>query len=203
MRSIWLLPDREQTGCVPAIENETISVIHELINVRELPPEFILGIPEEVFRSKQESFFLFAQYAKLKSGSNIFCLSAPSGKDVSKRAVVTSNFQILKAGEVPNLKLDVPLGISAQEQRWIKDIISINETSNLELLKPINIMLKAIKENKHLSTFSSEKLTLARNKPEWMPQKKSPLRCSKQSYKTHFFIIISFIIAAATLFFNE
>lgn len=172
MRSIWLLPDRSQTGRIQAVEDENTSSLHELISLKELPPEFVLGIPEEIYRSKPGELLLFAQFAFLASGSRIFCLSAPAGRDISGRIVSISNLQFLGEGEEPNLTPAPPKNLPNEDRKIINQIYSGRKENNSDLYESVNKMLVAVKQVKNARSFSSETLTLARNKPDWMPQKK-------------------------------
>lgn len=207
MRSIWLLPDREQTGVINAIENEHFSVVHELINVKDIPPELVLGIPEEVFRSKPDEYFLFAQFAKLQSGAGVFCLSAPSGKDASGRIVAISNLQLLDSGEMPSLKPEIPKNVNSQDLVWLEKIISTDGIENRELRKSIQVMLDAIKTSGRAKSFSSEALTLARNKPDWMPEKKNSKdiaykSCGPKMLFVFFLIVLSVAVCLWSLYFH-
>lgn len=172
MRSIWLLPDRDQTGRIQAVEDERTYSLHELISLKELPPAFVLGIPEEIYRSKSGEFFLFAQFVFLASGSRVFCLSAPAGRDISGRMVSISNLQFLEEGEEPSLKFLAPKILPNEDKKIINTISLGQKENNLELFGAVNKMLEAVKQAKNARSFSSEALILARNKPDWMPQKK-------------------------------
>lgn len=200
MRSIWLLPDRDQTGRIQAVEDECTYSLHELISLKELPPAFILGIPEEIYRSKSGEFFLFAQFVFLTSGSRVFCLSAPAGRDISGRIVSISNLQFLEEGEEPNLKFFAPTIISSEDKRIINKISAGQKENNLELFGTVNKMLEAVKQAKKARSFSSETLILARNRPDWMPQKKR-LELSEIEYKKVIWLIFLFILFTAAFYF--
>lgn len=198
MRSIWLLPDRDQTGSIQAVENEQTYNLHEVISLKELPPELVLGIPEEIYRSKSGEFFLFAQFVFLGSGSRVFCLSAPAGRDISGRIVSISNIQFLEEGEEPNLKFLAPKTLPNEDKKIINTINSGQKENNLDLFGAVNKMLAAVKQAKNARSFSSETLILARNKPDWMPQKKR-LTISEVEYKK--VIWLTFLLILFAMFF--
>jgi len=200
MRSIWLLPDRDQTGRIQAVEDESIYSLHELISLKELPPAFVLGIPEEIYRSKSGEFFLFAQFIFLASGSRVFCLSAPAGRDISGRIVSMSNLQFLEEGEEPNLKFLAPKILPNEDKKIINTIFSGQKENNLELFGAVNKMLEAVKQARNARSFSSEPLILARNKPDWMPQKKR-LELSEIEYKKVIWLIFLFILFTVVFYF--
>ncbi|MBC6558563.1 hypothetical protein TH59_08215 [Pantoea ananatis] len=199
MRCIWLLPDRTQTGCIRALEGGTIHNLHEHIDLSVLPPELILGIPEELFRTKLELNFLFGQFTILNSGERIFCISAPAGRDISGRIVSISNLQILGEKEEPTLKFSVPSNISNEDREIITENFASQNENYLKKLDPIKKMLNAVMLEKKTRSFSSETLISASNKPEWMPQKKKPYQDGVISKKN--ITLLIFLIAIAVLFY--
>ncbi|MBN3183032.1 hypothetical protein H5A18_14105 [Pectobacterium brasiliense] len=172
MRSIWLLPDRKQTGCVSALENGITHNLHELIDLSILPPELILGIPEELFRTKLEQDFLFGQFVILTSGERIFCISAPAGRDISGRIVSISNLQILGRKEEASLNFSVPSNTSEEDVKIINEVFVNKKNDSFKKFESINLMLDAVMAVKRARSFASETLIQSSNKPEWMPQKK-------------------------------
>lgn len=167
MRNVWLLADRAQSGQITAIEGSTVSTISELLPLSDLPPELVLGVPEELSRGKAGQFFVFGQYAHLPSGSHVFCLSAPTGEDIAGRTVFTTNLQILSTGERPDLPPVTCNGIPPAEQAWVNRIVTGDE----EIYAPVQQMLEAV-EGQRARSYSSERLVSAHFKPEWMPSKK-------------------------------
>lgn len=167
MRNFWLLADRAQSGHITAIEGDTVSTISELLSLSDLPPELVLGVPEEVSKANSGQFFIFGQYAHLASGHHVFCLSAPTGEDIAGRTVFTTNLQILGAGELPNLPPEPCNGIPHAEQAWVNRIVAGGE----EVYAPVQQMLEAVQARRARS-YSSERLVSAHFKPEWMPSKK-------------------------------
>lgn len=200
MRSIWLLPDRKQTGCISALENGVTHKLHELIDLSTLPPELILGIPEELFRTKLDHDFLFGQFVILTSSERIFCISAPAGKDISGRIVSISNLQILGRKEEANLNFSVPSNTSEEDVKIINEVFVNQKNDSLKKLESINLMLDAVMVVKKARSFASETLILSSNKPEWMPQKK----------KTHlneiignkYILLLIFFMVIATVFYS-
>ena len=189
MRSIWLIPDRQQTGVVYAIENGKRLLIHELIDVKTLPLELVLGIPEEIFRAKEENYFLFAQFARIEDEKSIFCLSAPAGNDKDGRKVSITNIQILEGNEKPILSPKIPNDCTLLDDIDKKELEKMvseidNDTSSND---SIHRMLKAIQSNVRAKSFASEDLIVATNKPDWMPKK-------KESYFIILKILLVFII---------
>ncbi|HHQ6722808.1 TPA: hypothetical protein ACSTNG_002582 [Serratia fonticola] len=196
MRCIWLLPDRKQSGCISALEDGITYNLHELIDLSALPPELILGIPEELFRTKIELNFLFGQFMILNSGERIFCISAPAGRDISGRIVSISNLQILGRKEEPNLNFSAPLNTSDEDGEIIRDVFVKKSNDSLKKLEPINRMLKAVILVKKARSFASETLTVSSNKPGWMPQKKKTYLIGK----IYIILLIFFIAITAMLY---
>ncbi|WP_447876538.1 hypothetical protein [Serratia fonticola] len=199
MRCIWLLPDRTQTGCISALEDGITHNLHELIDLSALPPELILGIPEELFRTKIEWDFLFGQLMILNSDERIFCISAPAGRDISGRIVSISNLQILGEKEEPNLDFSVPLNTSNEDCEIIREAFVSKSNDYLKKIEPINRMLKAVMLEKKARSFASETLAVSSNKPEWMPQKKKTY-LNNVIGKTYIILLIFFIAIAAVLY---
>ncbi|WP_144244726.1 hypothetical protein [Pluralibacter gergoviae] len=198
MRSIWLLPDRKQTGCVIALENGVNHNLHELIDLSTLPRELTLGIPEELFRKKSNHDFLFGQFVILASGERIFCISAPAGKDISGRIVSISNLQILDKKEKANLSFSVPPNTPLEDEKIINEVFINEENFSIKKFEPIKLMLDAVAVVKRARSFSSEKLVLSSNKPEWMPQKKNHLNIVINN--KYIFLLILFMIIAIVLY---
>ncbi|QET55306.1 hypothetical protein FOB25_02210 [Citrobacter portucalensis] len=199
MRSIWLLPDRKQTGCVIALENGVNHNLHELIDLSTLPPELILGIPEELFRKKLDHGFLFGQFVILTSGERIFCISAPAGKDISGRTVSISNLQILDKNEEANLIFSLPSNTTREDEKIINEVFVNKGSDFLKKFEPINLMLNAVAVVKRARSFSSETLVLSSNKPEWMPQKKKTHLSMLISNK-YIFLLILFMVMTIVLY---
>ncbi len=201
MRSIWLLPDRKQTGCVSALENGMTHNIHEIIDLSILPPELILGIPEELFRTKLGHDFLFGQFVILTSGERIFCISAPAGRDMSDRIVSISNLQILGRNEEANLNFSLPPNTPKEDEKIINEVFINKDNDSLKKFKPIHLMLDAVGVAKRARSFSSETLIYASNKPEWMPQKKKARLIGAIDKK--YIILMIFLIVIATVLYSR
>lgn len=168
MRNLWILPDRNQDGMSPTLENEHIHPISEIVKLQDFPPELVLGIPEEILRANSENLFIYGQFAKLATGGTAFCLSIPAGKDISGRKVFISNLQILASGEHPEVPPSPPANTPRQEREWVDQLVN----GAPSLYAPIRSMLRATTINMHAKTFSSELLFTTRYKPDWMPKKK-------------------------------
>lgn len=198
-KNVWLLPDRKQSGRVQAIQDGRIEDAHKLINLSELPSALILGIPEEIFRKNSGRFFIFSQFAILESGVRIFCISAPAGKDISGRMVAISNLQYLEHEEEPNLIPPSPISIGKEDEMAINRNIEHCQ-KNPEILSSTREMLTAAKKsrNKRRRTFSSEELSFAADKPDWMPQKKN-----KKIKIFQLIFLLFFLIILLTLFLQK
>jgi hypothetical protein len=172
MRNLWLLPDREQSGAICVFENDEITFLHETVNLAELPPALVLGIPEELLIENQESDFLFGQFFRLKN-LDIFCCSGRAGKDISGRTVVVTNMQMLRKGEIPRVPPEFNSKASNDYVFFMKAITDIFLDTQCESSKNILHMLTVVNNNIRLNSFSSERLSRAISKPDWMPSKKN------------------------------
>lgn len=174
MKNIWIIPDRHQNGLTYAIDAETIAPLTELVNVKRIPPELVIGIPEEILRKNSDIGFLYAQCAKLLTDSNqaegyAFCISTPAGTDRSGRIVCITNLQILDSAESPTLPPERPSGFPHDLIIWTEGFDDIQSGT----YRPVFQMLEARCKRSSLRSFSSERLRNSRFTPDWMPQKKS------------------------------
>lgn len=193
MRNLWLLADRTQRGSIQVLEEDKpINEIQNAINLEKLPLEFVIGIPEEVLRKKSGNFFLFGQYIRLKN-EDIFCLSAPAGRDISNRIVVISNIQILDKKEKPTLEPQPPSNVKGEDKEHIEKILGCTDSEK----EAVSKMLKAVDEHIGRHSFSSEKLYSSKYKHQWMPRqwipKKKPIKYYKLLLIIIFIIFIIFI----------
>lgn len=168
MRNIWLIPDREQDGLTRSIEDERISSLNELIDLKLLPPVLVLGIPEEISRAHSNGKFIYAQFVTLKNLDRVFCLSAPAGTDRSGRMVFITNLQILTPTEEPAIPPKRPSNFPTDLNPWVEQF-SNTKSSEYE---PVYKMLEACRHNAWKKSFSSERLQKSKFMPDWMPQKK-------------------------------
>lgn len=168
MRNLWLLPDRHQDGLARTVENNRVASLNDLLDLRMLPPELVLGIPEEVVRRNDKDNHVFGQYAKLPSGAHAFCLSCAAGEDVSGRTVFITNLQILSLGEAPQIPPRLPLGLPPEEGRFAQELCM----RTAAVYRPIQEMLEAVSNLPLAKTFASERLLHTRFKPDWVPKKK-------------------------------
>lgn len=168
MRSLWLLPDRGQEGMSYTVEGLSTKPIDELVDLKTLPPELTLGIPEELSRAHQDSPFIYGQFAKIAEGQSLFCISTAAGKDISGRQVFLTNLQILSMGEKPVIPPPSPQNIGEAECVWLEKLLSTDHNS----FEPIHRMLEAVASNQYARSFASEVLFSTKYKPDWMPKKK-------------------------------
>lgn len=189
MRNLWLLADRTQRGSIQVLEEDKpINEIQNAINLEKLPLEFVIGIPEEVLRKKSGDFFLFGQYIRLRN-EDIFCLSAPAGRDISNRIVVISNIQILDKKEKPTLEPQPPSNVKGEDKEHIEKILGCTDSEK----EAVSKMLKAVDEHLGYNSFSSERLYSSKYKHQWMPKKK-PIKYYK------LLLVIIFIVFIISIF---
>ncbi|WP_139220704.1 hypothetical protein [Ectopseudomonas composti] len=165
MRSLWLLPDTEQSGVIQALEGADIGPVHERIDLNLLPPCFVLGIPESVLRENPSDKFAYAQYARLADGMSVFACSMRSGRDRGGRTVMLTNLQYLDGSENAIFPPELNCNAGAEIFGYMSNFESMDDGSK----RNIELMLKAVRLGARASTFSSEKLLKAVNKPDWMP----------------------------------
>lgn len=167
---MWILPDRKQRGPRVIKNGVLYDQLISAIDVNTLPPELILGIPTELFKSNPQSGLMFAQYARCKSYS-IFSVSIASGKDKSGRGVYLTNLQVLDNDELPVLQeLKCPEECIDELGEMEKIRRMFNENSS-ESMKPVVEMLKAVDVLQGVRTFCSHDLYSSANEPNWMPRR--------------------------------
>jgi hypothetical protein len=171
MRSLWILPDRAQSGDLLIQEGDEVKRLTEVIQLATLPPSLTLGIPEEILRRNAYEDFVYAQYVKLEDSSSIFCVSLNCGTDRTQRTVTLTNLQILEFGESPVyppplIEHDDPLVMNSLN----KLRIPFAAQGNVAATK-VQVMLAAVENERWNKSFGSERLVTTTNKPDWMPQR--------------------------------
>ena len=172
MRNLWLIPDREQEGEISVLEGEKISLLHETLPLKKLPPALSFGIPKELLLKNLSNNFIYAQFGRLKNGQNIFARSIRAGQDRSGRTVTLTELQILEKGESPKISVQVNANASDELQHFMLKMKNILSDPDNISRKKIDEMLNATKREQRPVTFSSELLTESVNKPDWTPRKK-------------------------------
>lgn len=168
MRNIWLLPDTEQTGEIKALENESLTPLHEAIDLGLLPKFFVLGIPESIVRENQDPDFMYAQYARIEDGKSVFSCSKRAGIDKSGRTIVLTNLQIINSGEHAIFPPPASVGVSQE----IKNYMESFENKDASSVSDITLMLNAVDSSAGLKSFASARSVHAVNKPQWVPPRK-------------------------------
>lgn len=198
MRNIWLMPDREQDGMAYAIDGERVAPFNEIIDLKTLPPELVIGIPEEILRRNNDKNFIYAQLAKLrnnldKDGNYVFCLSSPAGYDKSGRVVFITNVQILSPIDDPIIPPKRPSGFPSNLDIWAERF----DDTESSAYDPVFQMLDARLNNPSAKSFSSERLQKSRFTPDWMPQKKNIRTPSVFIYSIILILFLSIILIVA------
>lgn len=198
MRNIWLIPDREQDGQAYAIDGDRIAPLNEILNLKLLPPELVIGIPEEIIRENHGRNFIFAQLAKLKNDENYsdewaFCLSSPAGIDKSGRVIFITNLQIISKNEEPTIPPPRPSNFPSDLNILAKQF----DDERSSAYYPVKKMINARNENPIAKSFASEMIKKSRFTPDWMPKKNLLLNSlikkkGDNSYSS--IVIVSFLI---------
>lgn len=189
MRSIWILPDRNQSGEMQVHEEGLTTRLCDALDLSRLPPSLVLGIPEEVLRHSPNDECVYAQLAKMGS-SVIFCLSVVCGRDKTGRMVTLTNIQVLNEDEWPQLP---PLPFDPSDPQIVERLSSLESHFTLPedpINRKVKEMLDAARTFQSLKTFSSDRLISSANKPDWMPARTRSL-----SQSNAFFLIAAIIIA--------
>jgi hypothetical protein len=172
MRSLWILPDRDQSGELMVNEDGGLKKLTDAINITSLPAALTLGIPEEILRCDHGEDVVYAQYARL-SGQALFCVSMRCGNDRAQRTVTLTNIQVLASDEAPSLP---PPSFSSQDSVVAEKLAKMQRhfaDRDDSVAKKVNSMLIAASKLPTFKTFASEPLVTTTNKPDWMPPKRN------------------------------
>ncbi|MEJ5991964.1 hypothetical protein WG902_18310 [Ramlibacter sp. PS3R-8] len=173
MRSIWLLPDREQAGIIRVATPEGIVNLGAAFDVTTLPAAIVLGVPEPVLRENISSDFLFAQFARMAGGTAVFCLSRRAGQDVKGRTVCITNLQLLDDGEAPAIPPPVPrISLSEEDSKAVNALRARLAAPASASAEVVQELLNAVRLHRWASTFASADTPRNANPYSWTPKKK-------------------------------
>ena len=172
-RCLWLLPDRTQSGRVMAVESDEVVPVEQAIDILQLPPALVLGVPESVLREHSEPGYLFGQLARLKDGRFIYCVSGRAGTDVGGRTVCMTSVQFLD-GDV-NPVIPEPPGpscVSSDDWKFAEAICLALRQPETPGVREIRAMMDVARTGR-FSTLASIDVPRNANQHEWTPGKKN------------------------------
>jgi hypothetical protein len=172
---IWVLPNRNQSGEEDAIKGGTKLNLSAAIDVKSLPKEIVIGIPEDVLARYPNDDLIFAQYCRQSNGTqkqDIFTLSVTCGVDLSGRTVYLTLLQILLPGcemiTFPSVET-----LSKEERSKANEILTRFSRSNDKWVRSIKKMLVTVKKKPNVKSFANVPVTMSAFPPEWTPHRKS------------------------------
>jgi len=171
-RALWILPDREQRGELEIIERGARQKLSEALDVKTLPQELVLGIPESVLASSADKGLVFAQYVRQpEKRRDVFALSVRCGTDRSGRTVYLTGLQILPSGARPVLLPEEP-ALPEEEQRARGDLVTRFASDTDPWAAAARVMLTAAEREQGLRSFASLPVPQSYFPPDWTPHKK-------------------------------
>lgn len=174
-RLLWVLPHRSQSGDEEVVEDGKYLLLLDAINVRTLPKEIILGIPEEVLRRYPSEDVIFAQFAKQpEQDRDVFTVSVPCGYDKGGRRVYLTALTLLTMRQPMLRSMD-----------WILPAADALPDEDLECARRLRERLRRSNVDDHWASSVAEMLKAAQcgyyrsfcnvhlkstlHRPQWMP----------------------------------
>lgn len=177
MRSLWILPDRNQLGDLDVIEDDQRRKLSDVIDVGSVPLELTLGIPESVLEAQMNPHLIYAQFVRLGptraealGADAIFALSVRCGKDKTNRTVVLTLIQLLAAEDKPNL---LPSALLPEPEHNVWSELQSRFRSNDggdRFVQYVDRMLEAVESHQSLKSFVSLDIPRTVHRPEWEPR---------------------------------
>lgn len=176
-RSLWILPDREQTGDLEVVESGRRHKLREALNVSALPRVLTLGVPEPVLQEYPDANLVYAQYVRSDSSEqSIFAISVRCGKDKSGRTVHLTGLLFLPPYQIPELPPDDP-ALPEEERQTLNDLHRrFNSMDVTDIwMESIRRMQRAIGNKPSLRSFANVYSASIYHQPEWVPNHKKKL----------------------------
>jgi len=174
MSSCWLLPDTRQSGEIRAFRDGAYVTLEEGLDIslRDLPACFALGVPESILEANTNPEFVYAQYARLASGVDLFACSTRAGNDVAGRTVVLTYLQRVNRGGVVSVLAESLPDTTPALYAAMSRLVECLSPAALSRRVNVQTMLHAARHDRY-STYASESGDRVLNRPEWTPKKKA------------------------------
>ena len=165
---IWILPDRSQSGDHTAVRQGRKEKLSKIMDVRKLPRELVLGVPEELIRKYGSDDPIFAQLVRDEK-QQYLNISTCCGKDKEGRVVHLTFLDISNLRD--ETALDLPTqGLPDEPSRRAETIQQRIEQNSDKWVRGIKEMLKAAQANRYFRYLSNIETPKAHFPPEWTPQ---------------------------------
>lgn len=195
MNSFWLIPDYSQSGTVVCVLNGAVSPLHKALPLAAIPPELILGIPEELLIQYPDQDFVFTQFCRGRNGESYFACSIRAGVDVSGRTVTLTNLQCLAPGETPATPPPVDAALQGEAESAMRRLVYLLAHPTPQRDK-MHAMLEALEALPRFTSFASDTLRKSAHRPQWMPDTAK----KKVSKRTLSLIVISIFFLLGVVF---
>lgn len=166
---IWILPDRSQSGELDVISRGSKCGLCEAIDVRRLPRELVLGVPEELIREYGPNAPIYAQLIR-KEEQQFFSLSTCCGLDEEGRIVHLTHLEIGSLADEPVLGWPTE-GLPEESSKRAADIIQRIEQRTDRWACGIREMLRVAHNKKYIKSFANVETPRSQFLPDWTPQK--------------------------------
>ncbi len=175
-RDYWILPDHGQTGDLVVIHGGMRRRLLDVIDVRSLPPQLVLGVPEGLLTAEPDEDVLYGEYVRREAGEpDLFAVSCPCGTDLDERMVHLTFLQEVMASDRPHIP-PPPRELLSPGQAGVAARLRQRYCNPKDpWMKAVHEMLEAVEHSPGCRAFASVRVRALRFKPDWTPPKKVPV----------------------------
>jgi hypothetical protein len=166
---LWILPDRRQSDELNVIWRGSKYRLSEVIDVRKLPRELVLGVPEELVIKYGPGKLIYAQLIR-EDREQFLSLSSCCGVDKEGRIVHLTYLEVTALSDKP--VLDWPTeGLPEECSTQATDIKKRIELRTDIWARGIWRMLRVADRTRSIRSFANIETRKAQFPPVWTPQK--------------------------------